>query len=67
MSNKMKTMARFFCSQCIGSTNGHMAKIPNNPVLHELLVSYIGGSGEPSEEDFVNFLLDVIDGMERGD
>lgn len=38
--NVSRETALFFFKQCAGSHNGHMAKIPNSPVLSSLLEAH---------------------------
>lgn len=37
-----QAISKFFYEQCAGSTSGHMAMIPNNPVLFGLIKSMSG-------------------------
>ena len=34
-----KELAELFFQQCCGSYSGHMAMIPNNPVLHSIFIA----------------------------
>jgi len=50
MSREMnRTVAEIFYQQCAGTTSGHMANVPNNPVLYSLLSAYLGDSPGSSD------------------
>lgn len=49
-------IANFVYDQLAGEQNGHMAKIPNNPVMHSLLGAY---GAQDSKLAFARFLFDV--------
>lgn len=55
-----KEMALFFYDQCAGTTNGHMASIPNSPVLFGVLKAHTGSKGDGYEAatlaEFADFL-----------
>ena len=53
--------AHYFMNQCIGSTNGHMAKIPNNPNIN----TFMGSHGVGNRETFVEFLEGVIEQLKK--
>lgn len=61
MSNEVsKSMAKFFMDQCMGETDGHMAAIPNNPVLFGICMAHeVGNTAK-----FAEFLRDVADKLE---
>ena len=48
-------VAEYFMDQCIGETSGHMAMIPNNPVLAGLCKAH----RVESKDDFAKFLIDM--------
>jgi len=50
-------VAQFFYQQCAGETNGHMASIPNNPVIYGLIQAHKA----MSPDDFARFLRQVAD------
>ena len=55
MSEKMivsKPMAKLFMDLCMGESSGHMAMIPNNPVLFAMCKSH----NIYDEDDFSRFL-----------
>ena len=54
-------MAKYFYDQCSGMYNGHMAAIPNNPVLYGLMVAH----GVNTKEDFARFLRQVADQLTK--
>ena len=43
-------IARLFKDQCIGSYSGHMASIPNNPVLQSIFIAISGDTYKASDE-----------------
>jgi hypothetical protein len=55
-------VATFFMDQCIGETSGHMAMIPNNPVLDGLITAH----GVKNKKDFAAFLIDVSNQLMKG-
>lgn len=55
-------VANFFMEQCIGEHNGHMAAIPNNPVLMGLLNAH----DACQQDKFAAFLREVADKLDRG-
>ena len=57
-----KQSAQFFYEQCRGEYKGHMARIPNNPVLH----GFCSAHDANSEVEFANF-LDAISKALKGD
>ena len=59
-----KQLAKFFYEQCAGSYSGHMANIPNNPVLFGLTKAYSGGSDNlyaATQTEFAEMLREVAD------
>ena len=57
-----RKMAKFFLDQCVGTTDGHMAAIPNNPVLYSLTAAYLGL--RPKEKEFATFLRELADALD---
>lgn len=53
--------AEFFYEQCTGHYAGHMANIPNNPVLYGLCLAH----RIVTKEDFVRFLRGVVEQLEK--
>ena len=51
-----KEMANLFFDQCVGSTDGHMAAIPNSPVLWSIAVA---NNAHGSKKQFSEFLMGV--------
>lgn len=56
------SMAKLFYDQCFGTTDGHMAAIPNNPVLNSIVVA----SGVRTQEQFADFIREVADWLDGG-
>lgn len=54
--------AKFFYDQCVGNTSGHMAMIPNTPILQSLALAH----GVETEEEFAAFLRYVADWLDGG-
>jgi len=52
-----KETAKFFMDQCVGTYSGHMAAIPNNPVLYGLLKCH--GIDQHSTHQMAEFLCAV--------
>jgi len=62
-----KLLAKFFYEQCAGTTAGHMANIPNNPVLFSLIQGFSSGHkniNAVEQEDFIKFLRLIADELE---
>lgn len=65
---KDNTLAAFFYEQCAGVTRGHMAPIPNNPMLFGLVQAATGtrdDSYAASQTDFVKLLREIADQLDR--
>jgi hypothetical protein len=63
-----KEMAEFFYEQCAGTTSGHMAAIPNNPVLFGLVSACAGKSGSThacSRPEFAALLREAAAYLEK--
>ena len=58
--NVSREVAAFFSEQCYGTHNGHMAEIPNNPVISGLLMAH----GVDRNEYFIEFLRKAADALE---
>ena len=56
-----EAVAEFFMNQCVGEQNGHMAMIPNHPVLYGLCAAH----GVKSPKDFAAFLQDIVNNIPR--
>jgi len=66
-----KIVAELFYQQCAGSTTGHMAMIPNNPVLHGMLSAaypdFACGVHACSKEQFAEFLQQASEALRSHD
>lgn len=60
--NVNESIAKLFYDQCMGSTSGHMANIPNSPILSAICLA----SGVVNENDFKQFLIDVSEELDGG-
>lgn len=49
-------LANVIKEQCIGVTSGHMAHIPNNPILYSIFYA-ISGKSNLSTNDFAEILI----------
>jgi hypothetical protein len=54
-------MAEFFMEQCAGTYTGHMANIPNNPVLFGIIQAHRA----MDKQDFARFLRQVADQLTK--
>ena len=67
MSNKKiivsDAMAILFKDQCMGETSGHMAMIPNNPVLFGICTAH----NIKTDKDFSDFLKQVAEKLVNPD
>ena len=62
-------MSELFYEQCAGTTSGHMAMIPNSPILFGITAAQCGnpvGHNAASKEDFAAFLRDAADWLDGG-
>jgi len=62
-----KTMALFFYEQCAGTSTGHMAMIPNSPVLFSLIKSRFLRNDNTlacSRTEFAKMLREIADDLE---
>lgn len=57
-----KGVAIYFKEQLVGETSGHMAAIPNNPVLRGLLMAHDASDSDASLAIFLRECADWIDG-----
>lgn len=55
-------IAEFFYQQCAGGYSGHMAEIPNNPVLHGLIYAMCGKNDRKA---FAQFLKECAAELEK--
>ena len=62
MENVNNPTALLFYEQCLGESNGHMAMIPNNPVIQSIATAH----GIKTKEDFACFLREVADYLDGG-
>ena len=61
----MNKISKFFYSQCCGMYSGHMAAIPNNPLLFSLFSSFGQHEGHSlSEKAFANALRSIADSLD---
>ena len=56
-------IARFFMYQCVGSYSGHMASIPNNPVMQGIVLATLGGQNVDARM-FSEFLIGMADALD---
>ncbi len=64
-----KAMAEFFYEQCAGSTSGHMAMLPNNPVVYGLIKAHTGTRDNchaATKTDFAVLLRKMADELTDG-
>ena len=68
---KSEAMAELFYDQCAGSTSGHMANVPNNPVLFSLVSCAADGKPDncraASKKNFALMLREMADHLENAD
>ena len=57
-----EAMAELFMDQCVGSYNGHMSAIPNNPVIDGICRAH---RANDRKEDFAIFLRQVADQLTK--
>jgi len=55
-----EAVAEYFYDQCAGMYSGHMAAIPNNPVIYGLIKAH----SADQKVDFARFLRQVADKLE---
>ncbi len=53
--------AYLFYDQCCGVSNGHMAEIPNSPIIKSMAVVH----GVSSKKQFADFLREVADCLDE--
>lgn len=58
-----KPMAKFFVDQCIGTSDGHMAAIPNSPVLYGLFMAHGIYNGDDAK--IAEFLREVANKLDN--
>ena len=67
--NVSEGVANFFKDQLFGTSDGHMATIPNNPTLRALMIAH-GISEQSSKEDadhkIAEFLRECADWIDGG-
>lgn len=66
MKSADKIMAEFFYEQCAGTTTGHMAMIPNNPVIYGLIKASSNTHGSDhaaSQTEFAAILRKIADDL----
>ena len=62
-----KAIAEFFYEQCAGSTTGHMAMLPNNPVMFGLIKAHSGKKDNcyaSTKTEFSAFLRKIADELD---
>jgi len=63
-----KLTAEIIQNQMIGQTSGHMAAIPNTPILYSLFETYcqsIGISNNNFNENFKTFISDLNEALQK--
>ncbi|WP_299076604.1 hypothetical protein [uncultured Paraglaciecola sp.] len=55
-----KALANYFYEQCTGGYDGHMATVPNNPVIYGLMFA----CGATSKKDFAEQLRQFADALD---
>lgn len=58
-----KLTAELIRESMIGSTSGHMASIPNSPIIFGLFSVYERQSGKHYEEAFVSMLEEMVEAL----
>lgn len=60
-----KPVAQLFLEQCVGSTSGHMAAIPNSPTIQTIIGCHVPSQRENIHfKDFAEFLRQVADQLD---
>jgi len=54
--------ALLFYDQCLGGSNGHMATIPNSPIMESICAAH----GIKTQKDFARFLREAADHLDGG-
>ena len=57
-----EAMAELFYDQCAGDSNGHMATIPNSPILNSILIAH---KARDTKAQFAEFLREVADQLTK--
>jgi hypothetical protein len=62
-----KLTAEIIKDQLIGETNGHMATVPNNPIIFSLYSVWYAQNGQNKNwnDAFASFLKEVAQGLEN--
>lgn len=55
-----ESIATLFYEQCMGRYSGHMANIPNNPILDSICKA----SGVVNKRDFKQFLIELSENLD---
>jgi len=60
-----KLTAEIIKDQMIGQTAGHMAHIPNSPIIFSIFEVYykLHGGGGSDDETFINFLDEMLQAL----
>ena len=60
-----KILAKIIMEQCIGSYSGHMASIPNNPIIYSMFRAVMTEHNTRNDEkDFAIALRKIADALE---
>jgi len=66
-----RDLARIFYEQCAGTTPGHMANVPNNPILFSILSAVTKPGSKNayacSKESFSTTLRKIADALDDDD
>ena len=68
MENPNETLAKFFYEQCAGTSTGHMAMIPNSPVMFGLVKAYSGVKDNcyaATQKQFAKMLREMADSLDN--
>jgi hypothetical protein len=66
-NNSNKMMADFFYEQCAGTLSGHMAPVPNNPVLFGLMSVWLGTNDNrhaATKAEFAELIRKIADELD---
>lgn len=60
----MKKLANVFYEMCLGITSGHMANIPNNPILFSIFSAISENGYQMGKVEFAKTLREFADALE---
>ena len=60
-----KLTAKIIQEQMIGQTNGHMAAIPNNPIMFSMFEVYCDGTLADRDWMFAEFLKEISEALKE--